>query len=196
LQDALNTVWGVQPKPGRGILTTIRERFLSFSMVLGVGFLLLISLLLSSLLSSVHTFFLGLLPGADLVLQILNFALSFMVITLLFALIYKILPDVNIKWRDVWIGAAFTSLLFSVGKTVIGLYLGNSSVFSAYGAAGSIIVILLWIFYSAQILLFGAEFTQVYAQHYGSHISPRKSAVAVIATDVTATSERRTLPHA
>jgi len=196
LQDALNTVWGVQPKPGRGILTTIRERFLSFSMVLGVGFLLLISLLLSSLLSSVHTFFLGLLPGADLVLQILNFALSFMVITLLFALIYKILPDVNIKWRDVWIGAAFTSLLFSVGKTVIGLYLGNSSVFSPYGAAGSIIVILLWIFYSAQILLFGAEFIQVYAQHYGSHISPRKSAVAVIATDVTATSERRTLPHA
>lgn len=181
LQDALNTVWGVKPRPGRSFLVTIKDRFLSFTMVLGVGFMLLVSLLLSSFLSSVHTFFLGLLPSAEFLLQIVNFVISFGVITLLFALMYKILPDVEIQWRDVGVGAAVTSLLFVIGKTALGLYLGNSGVLSTYGAAGSLIIILLWIFYSAQILLFGAEFTQVYAQKYGSRITPSPNAVAITA---------------
>jgi len=181
LQDALNTVWGVEVKPGRGILATIKDRFLSFSMVLGVGFLLMVSLVLTSLLAFVHMFFLGLLPGAEFILQILNFAISFGVVTLLFAMIYKILPDAEIQWHDVWIGAAVTSVLFTIGKTALGIYLGNSGVLSTYGAAGSLIIILLWIFYSAQILLFGAEFTQVYARRYGSKIIPSANAVAVTA---------------
>lgn len=181
LQDALNTVWGVKPRPGKSIIETIKDRFLSFTMVLGVGFMLLVSLLLSSFLSSVHTFFLGLLPGAEFILQIVNFVISFGVITLLFALMYKILPDVEIQWRDVIVGAAVTSLLFVIGKTALGLYLGNSGVLSTYGAAGSLIIILLWIFYSAQILLFGAEFTQVYAQKYGSRIKPAADAVPITA---------------
>ncbi len=183
LQDALNTVWGVEPKPGRGILATIKDRFISFSMVLGVGFLLLVSLVISTVLSSVHSYFLGLMPGAEVLLQIINFAVSFGVITLLFAMIYKILPDVKIEWRDVWTGAAFTALLFTIGKYALGLYLGNSGVASTYGAAGSLVIILLWIFYSAQILLFGAEFTQVYARHHGSMIVPTENAQLLDADD-------------
>ena len=168
LQDALNTIWEVEPKPGRGILGIIKDRFLSFTMVLGIGFLLLVSLVLSALLSALDPYLTDLLPGSIYLLQILNFVISFGVITLLFAMIYKILPDVKIAWSDVWIGAAVTSLLFALGKFLIGLYLGNSSAGSAYGAAGSLVILLLWIYYSAQILLFGAEFTQVYAKKYGS----------------------------
>lgn len=179
LQDALNTVWGVEVKPGQGILATLKSRFLSFSMVLGVGFLLLVSLVLSSFIAGIHNFFLGLLPGAETILQLVNFLVSFGIVTLLFALIYKLLPDVQIEWRDVWVGAAVTSLLFTIGKTALGIYLGNSGVLSAYGAAGSLVLILLWIFYSAQILLFGAEFTQVYATRYGSKIVPAENAIAV-----------------
>jgi len=181
LQEALNTVWGVQPKPGRGILGTIKDRFLSFTMVLGVGFLLMVSLIVSAAVTAAGAYVQRLLPGTDFVLQAINFLISFGVVTLLFAMMFKILPDVKVKWQDVWIGAGFTSLLFSIGKTLIGLYLGNSGVLSTYGAAGSLIVILLWVFYSAQILLFGAEFTQVYAQRYGSHIRPAENAVAVTA---------------
>jgi membrane protein len=179
LQDALNTIWGVTPKPGRGILGMIKDRFFSFTMVLGVGFLLLVSLVISTVLSSIQGYFLGLFPGAEFILEIINFIVSFGVITLLFALMYKYLPDVKIQWSDVWIGAAFTALLFVIGKTLLGLYLGNSGVLSTYGAAGSVIIVLLWIFYSAQILLFGAEFTQVYAMKYGSRIQPDEDAVAV-----------------
>jgi membrane protein len=178
LQDALNTVWGVQPKP-RNILGTIQDRFVSFTMVLGVGFLLLVSLVISAALAALNNFFLNLLPGAEFLLQVINFIISFGVITLLFALIFKILPDVEIEWRDVGIGAAFTAFMFTIGKTLIGLYLGNSGVASTFGAAGSLVIILLWIYYSAQILLYGAEFTQVYARRYGSHIRPADDAVAL-----------------
>ena len=179
LQDALNTVWGVEPKPGRGILATIKDRFISFTMVLGVGFLLLVSLVISAILAALNGFISGLLPQSEFLLQIVNFVISFGIITLLFALIFKILPDVDIQWRDVGIGAAFTALLFTIGKLAIGLYLGNSGVSSTYGAAGSLVLVLLWVYYSAQILLFGAEFTQVYARRYGSHIMPAKDAVAL-----------------
>lgn len=176
LQDALNTVWNVVPKKDGGIWKLLRDRLLSFGMVLSIGFLLLVSLLLSAGLSAVNGMFGDALAGWDLGWQILNAALSFGVITLLFALIYKVLPDAEISWSDVWIGAAITALLFTIGKSLIGLYLGNSSVASAYGAAGSFVVLLLWIYYSAQILLFGAEFTQVYANRFGSNILPDEHA--------------------
>ena len=179
LQESLNTVWEVAPKPGLGVKGFIRNRFLSFSMVLGIGFLLLVSLVLSAALSVLSSFMGDLIPGIDFIWQIVNLVISFGVITLLFAMIYKILPDVKIVWSDVWIGAAITSLLFVMGKYLIGLYLGNASVGSAYGAAGSLVVVLIWVYYSAQILFFGAEFTQVYAQKYGSQIVPAKDAVAV-----------------
>ncbi len=121
----------------------------------------------------------GMLPGGETLVNILTFAVSFALITLLFAMIYKVLPDVEIAWRDVWIGAAVTALLFTIGKFLIGLYLAHSTVASTYGAAGSLVVLLLWIYYSSQILFLGAEFTQVYATRYGSQIKPSKHAVPV-----------------
>jgi membrane protein len=176
LQDALNTVWGVEPKPNQGIIATIRARFLSFTMVLGIGFLLLVSLVVSAGLSALNTWMSGLLPIPGFILQLINFVISFAVVTLLFMMIFRILPDVDIAWRDVSLGAAVTALLFVIGKFLIGLYLGNSSVASSYGAAGSFVVFLLWVYYSAQILLFGAEFTQVFAKQYGSKIVPSEHA--------------------
>lgn len=180
LQDALDTVWNVVPKKEKKtksvILGLIRDRILSFGMVLAIGFLLLVSLVLTAGLAAVSDSFGAQLPGWDAGWQILNAMVSFGIITLLFALIYKVLPDVKIAWRDVWVGAIITSLLFTLGKYLIGLYLGNSGVASAYGAAGSFVVLLLWIYYSAQILLFGAEFTQVYARRFGKDIRPDEHA--------------------
>ena len=172
LQQALNTVWNVKPKDDEGIWGFIRKRLLSFGMVLAIGFLLLVSLILSAMLSGISKLELNLLPGLTPIWQIVNFALSFGSIALLFALIYKLLPDVKIRWKDVIIGAVITALLFTIGKFLIGLYLGRGSLGSAYGAAGSLIVFLAWVFYSAQILLFGAELTQVYARRYGKKIRP------------------------
>jgi len=177
LQDSLNTIWEVQPKPGRGLIGILRDRFLSFTMVLGVGFLLLVSLVLSAGLSALVNFLGSLLPAIGALLQLANFVLSFAVTTLLFGLIYKVLPDVKIAWSDVWSGAIVTSLLFSIGRFALGLYLGNSSFGSTYGAAGSVVIILVWVYYAAQILFFGAEFTQVYARRYGSRIVPAKNAM-------------------
>lgn len=168
LQDALNTIWGVKPKPGQGMMSFLQSRLLSFAMVVVIGFLLLVSLILSAVLSLIGTWFGHLLPNFAPIAQFLNFVVSFSVITLLFAAIYKFLPDVKVPWSDLWIGAAFTSILFTIGKFLIGLYLGSSGVSSSYGAASSLVIILIWVFYSAQILLFGAEFTQVYAKKYGS----------------------------
>ena len=172
IQDALNTIWEVEPKPGRSFLLTLRKRFVSFAMVAGVGFLLLVSLIVNTALEAMLKYFNNLLPGFDWLWQVGNFAISFAVITLLFAFIYKFIPDAKIAWNDVWIGSAMTSLLFVIGKYLLGLYLGNSSFGSAYGAAGSLIVLLAWINYAAQIIFFGAEFTQVYASKYGSRIEP------------------------
>lgn len=180
LQDALNTVWGVAPKPGQGVWGFIRARFLSFTMVLGIGFLLLVSLVLSAVLSALDQFLVSWLSDASaLALQLLNLVLSFGLVILLFAMIFKILPDVEIKWRDVWLGATVTALLFSVGKFLLGYYLGRQSFGSTYGAAGSLLLILLWVYYSAQILLFGAEFTQVYTKRYGSGYRPAENAIAL-----------------
>jgi membrane protein len=175
LQDALNTIWEVQPKPGRPVWTIIRERFLSFAAVLGTCFLLLVSLIVSTVLTAL-TDAVGLGHGG-IVGQVLSFCISFVVIALLFAMIFKVLPDVKIAWGDVWIGAGATALLFTLGKFLIGLYLGKAGVGSAYGAAGSLVVFVVWVYYSAQILYFGAEFTKAYANHFGSHIRPAENAV-------------------
>lgn len=179
LKDALNTAWDVQPKPGGGIKHFIMNNILSFGMLLGVGFLLLVSLVLSAGLAALDQFTRGLLPGVEFIIQLINLVVSFGVITALFALIFKFLPDAKIAWKDVWIGAAVTSLLFTIGKFAIGLYLGNSGTATTYGAAASLVVLFLWIYYSAQILLFGAEFTQVYARTYGSQIQPNKNAISL-----------------
>ena len=177
LQDALNTIWDVAPKPDRGLMGVIKDRFFSFAMVLGVGFLLLVSLVVSTALSALGDSLTGLLPGYEILLQVLSFLVSFGFITLLFALIFKYVPDAEIAWRDIWLGAAVTALLFTIGEWAIGFYLGNTDVASAYGAAGSLIILLLWVYYSAQILFFGAEFTQVYANQYGSRVVPADDAV-------------------
>lgn len=181
LQDALNTIWEVQPNPKQGVASFIRTRFLSFSMVLGIGFLLLVSLVISAGLAAFVSYISSLLPAVASLLQIANFILSFGVTTVLFGLIYKFLPDVKINWSDVLVGAAITSLLFALGRYLLGLYLGNSSFSSTYGAAGSLVVILAWVYYAAQILFLGAEFTQVYARRYGSQIVPDKNAVPITA---------------
>jgi membrane protein len=170
LQDALNTVWGVEPKAGRGVWGAIKDRFFSLVAVLGTGFLLLVSLVLSAALAAFGKLFTGWLPGHESLLHVMDFVVSFGVITLLFAMMFKLLPDAKIAWRDVWIGAGLTSLLFTIGKFAIGLYLGKAEIGSAYGAAGSLVILLVWVYYSSQILLFGAEFTAVYANRYGSRI--------------------------
>jgi len=177
LQDSLNTIWEVQPKPNQGLLATLKQRFFSFAMVLGVGFLLLVSLMLSAALGALGSVVAGDQADQSLIWKVVNFVVSFGVTTLLFALIYKVLPDVKIQWRDVWIGALVTALLFTLGKAAIGWYLGRPGTTSTYGAAGSFVALLLWVYYSAQILFFGAEFTQVYAKAYGSQIEPAANAV-------------------
>jgi len=179
LQDALNTIWGVQPKPGRGIMGIIRDRFLSFTMVLGTAFLLLVSLVISAVLSALESM-LG-EWGASVLGQVFNLLVSTGVITVLFAMIYRFLPDAKIVWRDVWLGAALTAVLFTIGKYLIGLYLGKAGLASAYGAAGSLAVLLIWLYYSSQIFLFGAELTKVYANKFGSRIVPKDNAIPITA---------------
>jgi membrane protein len=179
LKDALNTVWGIEPKAGRGIWGFVKDNFLSFATLLGTAFLLLVSLLLSTALAAIGKWFGQLLPLPEVVLQTFNLLLSLVVITGLFALIFKVLPDAHIAWRDVWIGAALTSVLFTIGKFAIELYLGKSNVGSSYGAAGSLVLILVWVYYSVQILLYGAEFTQVYANLVGQKIQPTEEAKVV-----------------
>jgi membrane protein len=174
LQSSLNTIWEVQPKPGRGILGILRDRILSFGFILVVGFLLLVSLLLTAGIALVAKWFGGMFPGMETLAHIVNFALSLGLITLLFAMIFKFLPDAKIAWHDVWIGAFLTAVLFTVGKFALGLYLGKSAVGSSYGAAGSLIVLLLWVYYSAQILFFGAEFSDQLAADFllSRHVTP------------------------
>jgi membrane protein len=169
LQDALNKFWGVDPPEGTGVWDFVRNRLLSFAMVLCIGFLMLVSLLLSAAVSALGVFVVGLLPELQIAAEIGNLIFSFAVITVLFALIFKVLPNVQLHWRDVWTGAATTAGLFTIGKFLIGFYLGRATTASPYGAAGSVIVILLWVYYSALIVYFGAEFTKVYAREHGSH---------------------------
>ena len=177
LQGALNTVWGVKPKPGRGIWGTIRARFLSFGMVLVIGFVLLVSLVMTTALQAGAKYMEGLMPGVPTLLLVANFVVTFLVITLLFALIFKFLPDAQIAWKDVWFGALATAGLFTLGKYLIGLYLSQAAPGSAFGAAGSVVAFVIWVYYSGLIVLFGAELTEVTAQYAGRQIRPAKDAV-------------------
>lgn len=167
LQNSLNLIWDVKSHV-QGWRGQIFTRFLSFAMILVIGFLLLVSLVASAVVSAFSQWLEVAAPGIGILSQVLNFAIAFVTTTLLFACIFKILPDTKIAWRDVGVGAVVTALLFSIGRLLIGLYLGHSSVSSVYGAAGSLAVLLLWVYYSAQILFLGAEFTRVYASTYGS----------------------------
>ena len=176
LQDSLNEIWEVKPKPGQGIMGFIRHRMLSFAMILGVGFLLLTSLLLSAALSAVGKYFSHMIGDMNILFQALHIGVSFGVITLLFALMFKYVPDAKISWKDVWFGAVVTTLLFTVGKFALGLYLGKSSVVSTYAAAGALLIVLLWVYYSAQIVFFGAEITQAYARAMGRGVHPSEHA--------------------
>ncbi len=183
LQNSLNTIWEVKPKPARGFLDGIKrfivDRLLSFTLVLGIGFLLLASLVISAALSALGEYIGARWPLADFWLELINFVISFAVVTFLFAMIFKFLPEVDIAWKDVWLGAMVTSALFSLGKFLIGFYLGRSEVGNTFGGAGSLAILLIWIYYSAQILFFGAEFTQVYANKYGSKIVPDPDMVKI-----------------
>jgi membrane protein len=170
LQDVLNTIWGAKQRSSAGLWGVIRDRFLSFLMVLGVGFLLVVSLVVSTALAALGKFGSGLGPVLTPLLHVLHLLVSIGLISLLFALMFRFLPDVEIAWGDVWVGAVVTAVLFSVGRFLIGLYLGSSSMGSAYGAAGSFAVFFVWVYYSAQIFYFGAEFTQVYTNRLGSHV--------------------------
>lgn len=179
LQDALNTVWDVAPKPGRGIAGIIHDRIFSFILVIGLGFFLLLSLVISTGLAAIGAHFEGLLRGYQM-LQTANFIISLLAITFIFAAIFKIVPDVDISWKDVFVGAIATSIFFAVGKFLVSIYLGYSAIASVYGVAGSLMVLLLWIFYSANVLLLGAEFTRVYANATGSKVAPKNGAVKVV----------------
>jgi membrane protein len=168
LQNSLDRIWRAPPRQGFGLWSLLRARLLTFGMVLGIGFLLVVSLVASAALAAAGKRYASAFGGWAMLAEALNFVVSFAVITALFAMIYKILPRVRIGWRDVWIGAAVTALLFSLGKSLIGLYLGRSGIASGFGAAGSLILVIVWTYYSAQIFLLGAEFTHVYAHACGS----------------------------
>jgi len=178
LQHAMNTIWGVQTKPDTSWREFVRDRFFSFLLVLGTGFLLLVSLVVSAMVAGAGDYLVERWPILQPFGELPTALLTFAVVTFLFAMMFKVLPDVNVPWRDVWLGAIITSILFSLGKFFIGLYLGRSSYASAYGAAGSLVVLIVWIYYSSQILFFGAELTQVYSRMRRSLVTPRKHAVA------------------
>jgi membrane protein len=168
LQASLNVIWKAAPRPGSPVATLIRIRLISLSLIVGIGFLLLVTLVISAALTALAGYLYSIFPYLNVVMRVVNFAISFGVTTALFAMIYKVLPDTRIAWSDVWIAALTASFLFSVGKFAISLYIGSSNVASTYGAAGALVIVLVWVYYSAQIFLFGAEFSKVYAQRYGS----------------------------
>ena len=185
IQDSLNIIWRVKAKPKRGWVKLVTNRFLSFSLIISLGFLLLVSLIINLLIIALSQKLQHFLPDVTLtLLNVINVSITFIVISALFGIMFKFLPDVKITWKDVRSGAFFTALLFLLGKYLIGLYIGRFANSSIYGAAGSIILLLLWIYYSAAILYIGAEFTQVYAEATGSRIEPAEYAVAIKQTEV------------
>jgi membrane protein len=180
LQTSINKIWGIKPKPERGFIKYIVDRLLSLAMVITLGFLLLVSLIIETVLMIVQNGMAKVFAGWTLYfVSALNICISLAFITLIFAMMFKVLPDAKIKWKDVWVGSLVTTALFTAGKYLIGFYLGNSSVNSAYGAAGSLVIILIWVYYSTVIFLFGAELTSVYAEKTGSEITPYHHAVKV-----------------
>jgi membrane protein len=179
LQTSLNVIWGVKAKPGRGIWGFVRSRFLSFALIAGIGFLLLVSLVIEAAIKGFSHYLQSIWPGALTMIIPIYLAFDLVIVTAIFAMIFKILPNARTHWNDVWVGAVLTAILFLIGKWALGIYLGSGTAASAYGAASSLITLLLWIYYSSQILLFGAEFTQVYAKKFGGAIMPDKYAVRV-----------------
>jgi membrane protein len=180
IQSSINYIWGLRAKPKKGFKKFIQNRLMSFSMIVTVGFLMLVSLMLNATLDILNNRLKIYFPESTVYLfYILNIAIVLMTITLLFAIIFRTLPDGNIKWKDAFIGAGCTATLFMIGKFAIGFYLGNSTIGSVYGAAGSVIIILVWVYYSAIILYFGAEFTKVYAKTYGGNITPNEYSVEI-----------------
>jgi len=177
LQGALNAVWKVKPKPNRGVWGVVRTRILSVAMILSLGFLLLVSLVISAALAALSSWLRAVIGDVAILGWFLDAVVAVSVIATMIALIYKMLPDARVAWRDVWVGAAATAVLFLIGKYLIGLYIGKASVGSAFGAAGSLAVLLVWIYYSAQIVLLGAEFTRVYANRFGAKVRPSAQAV-------------------
>lgn len=179
LQDSLNTIWGIREKPGRTVPALLRTRLLSFAMVAAIGLFMVVLLVAAAVVSALGGLLGGIWPippDVVAILQALDFVVSFMVVTVLFAMIYKFLPYAKIAWRDVWLGAAAAAFLFTIGRFFIGMYLGSSRIVSAYRAAGSLIILFVWIYFSAQILFLGAEFTQVYARLRGREIEPSRHA--------------------
>ena len=176
LQTALNAIWRVKPRPGANVRDFVVQRLISFGLVVGVGFLLLVSLLVSAALAALSRYLGQIFPALTAFWEAGNVLVSLFVITLLFAMVYKILPDVRLRWRDVWVGSLVTAGFFSIGKQLIGLYLGTSSVGSSYGAAGSVVVLLIWVYYSAQVVLLGAEFTRFYVERFRGQPPPMKHA--------------------
>ena len=180
IQDSINIIWKVKAKPKRGWLKILKDRLLSSSLIVGLGFLLIVSLMVNGVLLALNDVFKSYFPEVTvLVFHAINIVISFGVITLLFGVIFKVLPDVEIAWKDVRVGAFFTACLFMFGRYIIGLYIETTSTGSAYGAAGSLIIILVWVYYTAAILYFGAEFTRAYAEHIGAKIRPASYAVYV-----------------
>jgi len=185
LQSSLNKIWGIKPKPKRGWVKYLFNRLISLAMVMGFGFILLVSLIVDTVLVVFQDIVSRILAGATLYfVTAINLLISLGFVTVIFGLLFKVLPDARIKWRHVWVGALITTFLFTLGKYLIGFYIGNSSFNSAYGAAGSLVVILLWVYYSTVIFLFGAEFTQVYAKFSGAAIQPYSNAVRIQTVEV------------
>jgi len=180
LQTSLDLIWRVEAKPGRGIKGFLHDRVFSFTLVMGVAFLLLVSLVVSAALATVGAYFEHTLPGGTVVWHLLNIVISICVTGVLFGLIFKVVPDVHLRWREVWRGALVTAVLFTGGKFLIGLYLGRSTVASPFGAAGSVVALVVWIYYSAQILFFGAELTKADVEQRGRHVEPTPNAVPIM----------------
>ncbi|MBA2710343.1 MAG: YihY/virulence factor BrkB family protein [Tatlockia sp.] len=176
LQNGLNRIWGVVPKPGRGWFNTIKDRFLSFSMVLGIAFLLLVSIVLSIVLAALISFLPQMFGGNVYIFMILDYVVSFLIITLLFAMLFKVLPDVILDWKDVGIGAFITAILFTLGKFIVNYYINNSGQASVFGAASSLIIILIWFYFSSQILFIGVEINKLLLLKKGKTIKPKDSA--------------------
>ena len=168
LHTAMNKIWKVRRRQSGFIVGVLKDKFVAFTMVLGIAFLLLISMIISAVLSALTAYFSYLLPGADFLWHIADLVVSFGVVTLLFALLFRYVPDEHVTWKDVWIGASATAILFDLGKFLIGFYIGETSIGSMFGAAGSVVVILAWVYYSSQLVFLGAEFTHVYAKRHGS----------------------------
>jgi len=190
LQGSLNYVWRIRAKPSKGYLKTIRDRVLSFGLVLSLGFLLLVSLVIDAMISLFRNFLIERLPDITVFLiKMGNFVISFGIIMVIFAMIYKFLPDARIKWKVTWMGAFITTILFVTGRTLIGIFLGNTDIGVMYGAAGSIFVLLLWVFYTSMVFFFGAEITQQYAEMYRHAIKPNDNAVSIEISEVREKSE-------